>query len=770
VNRLGASWWLATVGLAAIALAMAALVLTPVRLWHHAQNEATYSGFDRNLIYANPRGNGTTDGEIATSPGSIRLTAASRSDPTVDLVTSPLGFSASLDVRILEATPGSGLTVGIWSPDAASGYFVEFGPSPSNALAAVSVTGGHGSIALTGGTVHSMPLGTYAIGTPYHVSLVLDKASRSITTSITEGASPGTLAHTYVSAAEMPDLLGAFRPTFAVSLSATSGSATAVVENWSLVLPSQPRTAGELVEQIDDQRARILTITLSALGGVAGFLSAIAFIRRWSRRRSGDNIKAARPRVRLLPLAFIPAAAVYFALNTSLFHLGTPHFDIYAAKMWAYIAANYNFADLYHRSLIVPAAGIQAGVPNHEASFPYGPTKVYFYLAIGWIYRLSFGQTGGLIDTFQYEVLLKAVNVAFGLCDAALVYSILARIAPTLSRARWGTVLFALNPALIFIMSIWGSTETVSLFFILLSVWFALTSNPPWAWIVLALGAFTRPQMLVVAFLLSIAYLRVFSRAQNVRGISWAVIAFFIFVAPLSIAISPSLPFDYVTHVFDFQIGTGQADKYSSISPGYYSIWTLPLLYLQGQHGLYRMWYPRTTPLIGSITYTEAAAVIVVVFLLLVAAAALLRRGRRDLGDYLPIVAFGMLGWLMISTSLISRYFLYGVVLLILSQRAYSARAYFINVGWLSLVTLITSWSHFGLDELGSNSLANPLNPVHNPLTRAIQALFFDDRFITEATVINLIVLVYLGFTALRQQRRPRTVEDVSELVQATAS
>jgi hypothetical protein len=116
----------------------------------------------------------------------------------------------------------------------------------------------------------------------------------------------------------------------------------------------------------------------------------------------------------------------------------------------------------------------------------------------------------------------------------------------------------------------------------------------------------------------------------------------------------------------------------------------------------------------------------------------------------MPLVAFGVFGWLMFSDSLISRYFLYGLVILLLCRRSLRYRFYLPSVGWLTFVILVTAWSHFGLDVLGYQAVLNPLNPVHNEATRAIQALFFDDRFITLATVANVMLLVLLGFFAIK--------------------
>jgi hypothetical protein len=360
------------------------------------------------------------------------------------------------------------------------------------------------------------------------------------------------------------------------------------------------------------------------------------------------------------------------------------------------------------------------------------------------------GGGGGPIDTYQFEVLLKIPNVLAALCDAVLIYLILRRTGARSLTARVTAAIFVLNPAVIFIMSVWGSTETISLFFMLLSLWFAVGRHPVPAWIALAFGAFTRPQMVVLGFLLGCVYFRRFGMRDNLSAISWAVIAFFVVMVPLSLAIAPSFPVDYVSRVIGFQIGTGQADNYSAVTPAYYSVWTLPLLYLSNQHGLSRMWYPRTADLVGSISYTEAAAVIVVLFLLGVGATILVRRSYTRWEQYFPLVALGMFGFLMLSTSLISRYFLYGLVLLILCRQSFRSGLYYASVAWLTVVTLVTSWSHFGLDEFGYHLLTNPLNPATNSLSRTVIDLFSNDRFITVGTVANIIVLVVLAVTAIR--------------------
>jgi hypothetical protein len=755
----------------AVAVMMIALILVPARLWHHPVNDAVYRGFDPNLIYVDPRGSGSSNGLVDTSPETLRLTAVPRSEPTVDLVTSPLSFGAAMTMRIEPGSGGSSTNVGIWSPITGSGYYLNFGSSPANSVSADVIGGGVGASTLIGGHVLTETvLGTYQPGRPYHLAISLDRKRSVILTSIVALDAtrvPGAVfplplvSTTSVDAVRFPDLFTASRPTLAVSVSGGDTIASAVVENYVVTLPSQPDSAAELVEKIDDGRAKLLTGLLSVLGG----LLCLIAVAGWVRPRL---VTPGRPRfpfvnrvtsVGFWPMLLLPGGVIaYIALNVSLFHLGTPHFDIYSPKIWSYIAAQYTYLDLYHRPFVIPAAGVQGGIPSHEASFPYGPTKAVYYLAVGWFYRIFLSAPGPIVaDTFQLEVLLKFLNVVFALGDALLIYLIVVGFGVKPASARVSVALFALNPALVFVMSIWGSTETISLFFVLLSVYLAQRNLPTWAWIALVFGSFTRPQILVLAFLLGCAYLRTFSTRANVLGISWATVTFFVAMTPLAIGISPSVPFDYVVHILGFQVGTGQADVFSAISPGYYSVWTLPLMLVNGQHGIYRMWYPRTTHLVGSISYAQASIVAVLVFLVVVAAILLLRRSSGSMARHLPLVAFGMLGWLMLMDSLISRYFLYGLVLVIACRHAFRTGFYLWSVGWLSLVVFVSAWSHFGLDVLGYHAILNPLNPATNPVTRGVQALFFSDRLITSGTLANIFVLVFLGFYAIRGTPPPVT-------------
>jgi hypothetical protein len=748
-----------------LAALIVALVLTPAGLWRHPATDAIYKGFDSNLLYISPTGPSTKAGVIKVSSDALTISATAQSHPTVHLLTTPLSFSTAFDVEIIAEPRGTvPLRIELWSPETGAGYFLLFDRDGGNVIRVQTVVGGVGSQDLIGGRVKAdQVLGQFTVGQPYHVILTVDSASHAISGQIT--GLGVTDANFRVTPAEAPELFKAFRPTLTVSSSAVEGvlaTSEAVIRNYSVTLPSQPAASAEQMVKVDDGRARWLLLALLAASiGICLFVGLRWLARRLSavpfgawRSVTSYTWKETAPVLLLLMLA----GALYLVANMPLFGLASPHFDIAASKIWAYVAAKDGFTDLYYRTLLVPAAGAWQGVPVREAPFPYGVTSAYYYFVVGVIERSWLNPPGPfLVNTFSFEALLKAFNVLAGFADGILAYLILRRLVsrPT---ALTSAILLTLNPALILVMSVWGSTESISIFFVLASIWLAEEQKPLGAWLMLAAAAFTRPQMLVLAFLLGIVYFRKFGAMRNLNAISWAVIVSFLFIAPIALAISPSLPVDYVTRTFTYHFANGQADAaYLGISPANYSIWTLPLYFVSGQHGLDRMWAPSTMPFLGPLTYGQLAAAISIVFLLGVGTLLLFtKRISTQPGLYLPLVAFGLLGWLLVTPGLISRYFVYAIVALILCRKAFTAPTYAFALAVLTTITCICIYGHLALDFLGYSGSANLLSPSNNAISRVLFSLFSADKFITLAAIANIGLLVAVGNKAWHSLRPDR--------------
>ena len=568
---------------------------------------------------------------------------------------------------------------------------------------------------------------------------------------------PFSLAVEYVvTEEEAPEVVRPFRPSLTVSASSVAGSATTVVENYTLTLPSQRFP----VNKIDDGRARSLVIVLLA----AGALLCVFGIARWVWRAQPGIALASRSLSEWVerPLVirrwpFLLGAGivvlVYLVLNSFLFSFGSPLYDVLVAKTWSYISAEYGLLELYKLAPVVTSAEISQGIPWTNSAFPYGLTKVYYYLSIGLLDRLFLSGPGGLaVGAFGMEFLTKFFNVMFGLADGLLIYLIVRRMGARPRLALIPPALFLFNPVTWFTMSIWGSTENVSLFFILASVWLAEKRQPVWAWLALGAGAFTRIQMIVPAFLLSVVFLRKFSVKQNVASLSWCVIVFYLFLGPLALEISPSLPaYHFYTIVLNHAIGGEDSTVNRAISPGHYSVWTLPLFFINDESGRTRMWHPSEEPLIGPLSYGETSALLVIGFLLLTGAVLLFRRNlSMSASDYLPIVAVGVLGWLILSTGLISRYFLYGLLFVILTRSSWQGSGYYVVVFIMSVTALVTTWGHFGLDILGNRNLEHAMHPDNDPTTRFFKNLFLANWFITLGTILNIFALVRLTIEVIR--------------------
>lgn len=741
-----------------IAGAIVALTLTPSSVWRHPTNDATYRGFDPNLMFVSLKGPAPNSGDVTVGPNTLTITAKPDSHPTVHLLTTPLTYSASFDAQVTSESPASTpLRIEVWSPATLAGYVLLFDAN-GDVIREQTVAHAKPSQDLVGGTAgNERVLGSYAVGTQYHVTLNVDQSGHSLRVQILGASSPEVSS--VVTAAEAPDLFAAFRPTLTLSSSAMDGTSQAVIRNFLVMLPSQPSNTAEATVKVVDPLARTLSMSLwvaalaiSVLVG-AGWLVAT---RKWWSSASPLAFRKGA----LFAIVIGLGGVLYLVANMPLFGLATPHSDVFGAKVWSYVALNKGVTELYYRTLLVPAAVPWLGVPLHEAGFPYGMTKAYYYFGVGWINHLLLNQSAkDVVNAFSFEQLLKGLNVLFGFADSLLVYLILKPLVARLN-AMWSAIVFGLNPAVIFVMSVWGATETVSIFFVLCSILLAEKHKPLGAWVMLAAAAYTRPQMLVFAFLLGLVYLRKFEPRANLSAIPLAVIVCFVFIGPFAIGISPSLPIDYVARTFSYHIGNQQADPaYLAISPGYYSVWTVPLLLVNGEHGLQRMWWPPSQTLVGSWNYGEIGAIasVAVVLgagaLLLFASKASMQRGR-----YLPLVAFGMLGWLLVTPNLISRYIVYAILAVVLCRGAFTLGGYLAAVGVLTATTLVGTFGQLALDFLGYSGGLNILSPANNSFSNSLFELFSADPFITLASVSSFAVLIVLatrGWQSLRADRVP---------------
>ena len=739
------SWgrWLPAV-VAAFILGWVALSLVA---WPRATGDVTHDGFDPNLLWTGVLGTPTA-GQVSLSRSSLRLTAGPGSEPTVHLLATSLRFAAVFDVRI-EADGGSSdpLEIHLWSARQATGYLLRFGAAPDHTLS--------GQLQLNGAWKAINNLGTYDPHGRYQVRIALDPTHGPQTIDvIPTGSVGGTPIHSLVSAADAPGLFLGLPVAMTVQSLSKDGIARAVIDHYRLSLPVQP---GLPRSAPGSAPVTVTLLVVSAL--LLGLVAAGRFARHRPRPlpASTGRVSSKMPARTGLMLLVAAATIGYLAGNLWLFHLGAHSYDIMAEKTFAYVAATYGPADLYDVPATVTPAKVWAGTPYAEVGFPYGPVMGIVFTAIGAVYRAAFGQ-GGIppMDSIQLEVLIKLFNVVLGLVDGVLIYLILRkRLGNVLSAI--GAGLFVFNPAVWFMMSVWGETQTISLLFLLLAIWRGEAEDPVGAWAALALAALTRPQMIIPAAFLALYLLRRFPLGASIRAASWSILIAFIAVAPFTLRISPALPVSYLERVAGTQAAT-PSDSYSYVSSDGYNLWPLVTQSVSGQSGKARLYYPASRSVWGPFSYSSLGTLLLVITLAMLGLTLALASRRLRPGGVLPFLLAATLALLVLKTGVSTHHFVLAIGLLIPCLGFITPPAYAAMVIAVTVTTFVSLWGSLGYALQAAPKLYPLLDAEHNTLTAAFMNLFNSDVFITAATIANLAVfLVSLALAARALTREGET-------------
>jgi hypothetical protein len=720
---------------------MLALTVTPAEVWQAPASDAIYQGFDPNLVYVSK----LDSRDVSVSPASVDFSAPPGSFPGVILATTPVQkYRTSLDVTISQnqgaVTP---FRLGLWSPSSAAGYFVEFGPPPDNLVTAESTVNGTGDIAAPLGDVIShTSLGRYELGHVYRVEFVLDKSAGSLTGRVSGGGAGTTAA--VVDSRQNPKLFADVALSLSAGVASGSGTSHVVLQNYTVALPHQRLWA----VKVADSRAQAALIALGAAGLL---LLVIAVAPRVSRGlRSIDALR--RPAIRPRAVAFAAGAiALYLIGNALLFPLAGHPFDMRVEQLYAYVARTYGPSHLYYLPNLISLPQIWQGIPVQETSFPYEPVTAYLFTGIGWVNSVLLRGGAFSPGSVQVEYLIKAVNVLFGLGDAFLIYWILRQIGASQRWSLLASALWLFNPAVWFSMSVWGQTHVISLFFILLAILMAEKGVPVVAWLALAAGCLTRPQMLVFGLLVGIVLLRKFPWRASVSALSWTVIVVFVALIPFTLATSPSLPVDIMLNTFRAHESVGLL---THVSQDAYSVWPLVEYMTQGATGFHQAFNPTQGALLGPLTFQRLSQFLTLsVLLVVVTFLGFRRRATEEPGGYLPYVALGTTAFLMLLFGLIATHFLLALPFVLLVRRWTGSVAFFYIVVIWTVTTFVTMYGDMGLSVTSQDYPL--LAASNNAVTRFVVWLYTADRFITVGIVGNICAVIWLGYLTLRFPAKP---------------
>jgi hypothetical protein len=201
----------------------------------------------------------------------------------------------------------------------------------------------------------------------------------------------------------------------------------------------------------------------------------------------------------------------------------------------------------------------------------------------------------------------------------------------------------------------------------------------------------------------------------------------------------------------------GNERALTTVSLDAFSFWPLVTLFQAGQGGLARIFYPSDSPLIGSITYHQAGlGVALVVLTAAIVMLAVRPRPNLEAGAYLPVVSFGVSGFLMFVTGLAATHFILALPFILLCRPWLSARGYYAIVAGWTLTTLIAMYGILAVDLPRADYLHAPLFGEHAPLrsvTSFVGQLYEWDRTISVGVAINTLIFLTLMVVAIRSRR-----------------
>jgi|GEM_PF-1437008 len=550
------------------------------------------------------------------------------------------------------------------------------------------------------------------------------------------------------SGADFPELFGALRMALTVTGEAGDGVAQVELTDFRLEVPHQRWMA----VRVDDPLLKSIVAVL----GLAGCLALVALgVRRRARRtpRAGPW----RPRVLMLSVStatVVGAAAVvlYGVISLYLAHQGSMNVDIIGARVWAYTAGTQGLDEVYFLPNVSSAeAGQWQGHALQEAGFPYGPTMAYIFGALGALYGHGLHQPAlAETDAASIDLAVRLTNGAFGLVAAVLIGLIVRGLAVKVRSATIVAGVFLLAPALAFSNSVWGSTQSMSLVFLLAAILLIQRTKLTGAWVLLLAAMMTRPQNLVVGVVLAMVLLRTQPVRATVHALSRAVIVVFVALLPLSLLVSPTLPMDVMANALFMHVGNGNDTWTLPVSWGAFGPWQLVVAAMEGVGGVDATLFPATVELAAGLTYYQWGTL---AFLGSIGAigVVVLVRGRRLMGGgYLVLGTLAVLALMLLKTGAPSYHMLLPTALSFLLVRALPRPAYLFSTITLSTTTML---SMYGMGAYWLSGHPQWAVGVYDPTfwpARAFAAAVDNPTVVLLAALANTLVLVTLAYYAVR--------------------
>lgn len=552
----------------------------------------------------------------------------------------------------------------------------------------------------------------------------------------------GTTADVSADAATFPKLFGALRMALTVETSADNGAAQLVLQHYRLAVPHQRWLATRVSDPALQLAERLLTAA-GVVGLVVVMLRRREFVLAPLRRLAAF-------RLTLTPTHLVVAGVIgaYLLISLLLDHLGSLNADLVGARVWTYVSARYGPAELYFVPNVSSAEAVQwQGSALQEAGFPYGPTMAYLFAIFGGIYQLGLGQPAlGTPDASVADLLVRGANTLFGVVAAWLIVQIVRGFGLRNDRAVALGGVFLLAPALAIANSVWGTTQTLSMVFLLGAILAVQRNRLTVGWVLLLAAMMTRPQNLISAVVLAVWLIATTPVRSTLRAVITAIVVVFVALSPILIAVAPSLPFDVVSNALFLHVGSGNDVWTDPLSWGAPSPWPLAAMVFSHAGATDSILFPASTRLLGPLTYDQVGTIVFGLYLVALLAVTVLRRNTLRIdGRYVLPATLAVLALLQLKTGAPTYHMLQPTALCFLLVRALPFWSYLYSTIALSLTTA-WSMSALGVYWLQQHPLwATGLFDPHTVFAHVLAASVGSSVVVAIACILNTGVLVVLS-------------------------
>lgn len=672
-----------------------------------------------------------------------------------------IGYSADWSSWQRFAQPFVPATISLWHPRKHNAINLEFTGALQPKIEVVTRD--------ADGTSSRKELADYIPGQKYHVSLSWMHA-HSAMFRITP---PDGKAVAYT--VDRQSGLGLFKEPFvnlSVGTSAPPGVTNALeIRHVKLIVPAQTRFA----QTISDWRLTLLTwvIVLWLLAYVTAYLLVNVGGSSTPGAWWGGVTKWFRGRQNIALLAGAAVLACLYAASTIID--GHP-FDRLSQESAAYVIDQYGVGALYGRTSAIPDSVIRGGTgPWSPAEFVYPPGMVNFFIAVAKIWHVGHHAPLPLGDQL-FTSWWKFAFAIFIVVAAGLILAISRRTNG--GSWRWALVvagLFAVSPAVIFDVAVWGQSNALLLAILLLAVLALVLDRPQLMWSAVIVAVLVKQTALLVVPLIVLFAIRRYGLRRSLTYAAFGVIVGFVFIAPTLMAgYSPATV--YMTtlgKLADF--GTPLTPYNTTVSADTFPIWVV-LTGIRGFHGIDRMWTTDRdiVPLMG-ITYSAAGLVLFIVLALLAAWVVWREAGSGKTPSYQRLflaIALVVVGYVCLNTRSSGHYLILAIPFLLLGLPRGVPLSAFWKVASVSALALISEYGLFmfiaAKGEWPNFSVLG--SPYSNPISGLVYGIYTYDGFITLFAVLMLWVMVRLLVEVTTELRRGMSVPaHVTEAVREAA-